>query len=82
MTHLQLILNKCAEYGTLWKINFNPKKSVVMCLNNYGLEDSVMRDFYLKHTRIETAKDLIYLSLPIGLFSLMVLNYVTLEKVI
>ncbi|RNA24432.1 hypothetical protein BpHYR1_038884 [Brachionus plicatilis] len=54
----------CSEFGRLWKINFNPTKSVII-FQNWSKND-VSRDFYLSGIKVQKVNSLFYLGLPIG----------------
>ncbi|RNA19023.1 hypothetical protein BpHYR1_054267 [Brachionus plicatilis] len=54
----------CGEFGRLWRINFNPTKSVII-FQNLSKND-VSRDFYLNGIKVQKVNCLFYLDLPIG----------------
>ena len=63
---LQKLLNKCSEFGCKWKLNFNPSKSVVMCLSGSQCSDLSINNLVLGGRNLESVKNMIYLGLPIG----------------
>ncbi|CAF0738373.1 unnamed protein product [Brachionus calyciflorus] len=62
---LQSLLDKCSEYSKIWRINFNPKKSIGMCLKHRSGKESC-NDFFFNESKISIADESIYLGLPIG----------------
>ena len=66
LNNLQILLDKCGEFGRKWRINFNPDKSVVMCLASDLAKNKIMREFYLNGSKIQQTENMIYLGLPIG----------------
>ena len=62
--NLQILLNMCGEFGRLWRINFNPTKSVII-FQNWSKNDE-SRDFYLNGIKVQKVHSLVYLGLPIG----------------
>ncbi|RNA31512.1 hypothetical protein BpHYR1_026848 [Brachionus plicatilis] len=63
IVNLQILLNKCGEFEGLWRINFNPTKSVIICQNWSKNEES--RDLYLNGVKIQKEHSLVYLGFPI-----------------
>ncbi|CAF0922180.1 unnamed protein product, partial [Brachionus calyciflorus] len=53
--YLQILLNMCGEFGRLWRINFNPNKSVIIFQNWSKNDDS--RDFYLSGIKVQKLKN-------------------------
>lgn len=58
--HMQLLLDKCAEYSVDWKLSFNPSKSSL-----YSLLKSNFK-FKLSGKPISRVDGFIYLGLPVG----------------
>ncbi|RNA15409.1 hypothetical protein BpHYR1_054592 [Brachionus plicatilis] len=54
----------CGEFGRLWRINFNPTKSVIIFQN--WTKNDVSRDFYSNGITFQKVNSLFYLGLPIG----------------
>ena len=62
--HLQKLLNECQEYSKVWKIKFNPKKSLVYCESG---GDPISKElFKLCGSTLERRSSFVYLGLPIG----------------
>ena len=61
--HMEILLSKCAEYASNWKIEFNSKKSEAIVFDSVF---EVEHHFKLNHLHIPNTKSLFYLGLPIG----------------
>ena len=61
-TDLEILLNKCQDYAKLWKMEFNPNKSVYMELGKYK-NNNIIR---MGGVIIPEVKSFIYLGLPVG----------------
>ena len=63
--HMQLLLNMCEEYSLMWKMKFNPKKSIVI---NCGLKiyDDDDIDLFISNNKIPVVDESKYLGLIIN----------------
>ena len=62
-SHLQILLDKCANYGSLWMIKFNPSKSNLISFGKSHFDNNY--DFFINDHPITKVNQLKYLGITI-----------------
>ena len=60
---LQILLDKCTEYGLKWRIKFNPNKSHII---SFGKQNWPDRIFYLNNKKVNETESIRYLGVDIN----------------